>query len=99
MRNKPHRNGKRLIEFVRDGVVIFLSWLGLYILIFIIFRGGFQGSLLFYGIWGAKFSEIFRKTGKFWLWFGIRYFLLCERTVRSRVTLRKEGQVDLWGDA
>lgn len=33
------------------------------------------------------------------LFFSFDDFQLCERAVRSRVALRKEGQVNLWGDA
>jgi hypothetical protein len=37
--------------------------------------------------------------GLFQIGFHREHFQLCERTIRSRVALRKEGQVELLGDA
>jgi len=42
MRNTPDRKGERLIKFVMDRL-------------FIVLEGWFWGSVMFSGIWGAKF--------------------------------------------
>ena len=79
MKTKPYRKGDRLIEFVRD--VMDRSFIVLEVCL---------------GVHGCSPRSRGRSSEKSsGIDFNRDNFKLCERPIRSRVTLRKEGQVAL----